>query len=135
MSLFLYVVVDPDDYLPGTGPPFVPREVPEHWSLRRTPGEAISRWSWSRETAYERLQHCKLLTYRLTALGIGLAVLGDATLPFIYWGSDGSVNGVRLVGEALEVEYLSEIFPMLKIESVTDVADMCPGAYQYVAIT
>ena len=135
MSLFLYVVVDPDDYLPGTGPPFVPREVPEHWSLRRTPGEAIARWSWSRETAYERLQHCKLLTYRLTALGIGLAVLGNATLPFIYWGSDGSVNGVRLVGEALEVEYRSEIFPMLRIESVTDVADMCPGAYQYVAIT
>ena len=135
MSLFLYVVVDPDDYLPRTGPPFVPREVPEYWSLRKTPGEAIARWSWSRETAYERLQHCKLLTYRLTALGIGLAVLGNATLPFIYWGSDGSVNGVRLVSLALEAEYLSENFPMLRIESVTDVADMCPGAYQYVAIT
>ena len=134
MSLFLYVVVDPDDYLPR-GPPFVPREVPEYWSLRKTPGEAIARWSWSRETAYERLQHCKLLTYRLTALGIGLAVLGNATLPFIYWGSDGSVNGVRLVSLALEAEYLSEIFPMLKLESVTDIADMCPGAYQYVAIT
>ena len=134
MSLFLYVVVDPDDYLPGTGPPFVPREVPEHWSLRRTPEEAIGRWSWSRESAYDRLQHCKLLTYRLTAHGLGLAALGNTTLANIHWGGDGAVDGVRLFSPTLASEYLCEGLPMLNLESVRDISELCPNAYRHVAI-
>ena len=133
-SLLLYLVLDPAEYVDGTGPPFVPREVPDHWSLRRTPEEAIGRWSWSRESAYERLQHCKLLTYTLTAHGLGLAVLGNSTLANIHWGGDGAVNGLRLFSPTLASDYLCEGLPMLVLESVKDISDLGPTAYRHVAI-
>ena len=133
-SLLLYLVVDPAEYVDGTGPPFVPREAPSYWSLRKTPDEAIGRWSWSRESAYLRLQHCKLLTYTLTAHGVGLAVLGNSTLEKIHWGAGGAVDGVRLCSPTLARDYVCEGLPMLHLESVTDISVLLPGAYRHVAI-
>ena len=133
-SVLLYLVVDPADYVDGTGPPFVPREAPSYWSLRKTPDEAIGRWSWSRESAYERLQHCKLLTYTLTAHGLGLAVLGNSTLAKIHWGGDGAVNGLRLFSPTLASDYLCEGLPTLHLESVRDITELGPNAYRHVAI-
>ena len=133
-SVLLYLVVDPADYVDGTGPPFVPREAPSYWSLRKTPDEAIGRWSWSRESAYLRLQHCKLLTYTLTAHGVGLAVLGNSTLEKIHWGAGGAVDGVRLCSPTLAKDYVCEGLPMLVLKSVRDVAELGPDAYRHVAI-
>ena len=132
-SVLLYLVVDPADYVDGTGPPFVPREAPSYWSLRKTPDEAL-RWSWSNEFAYQRLQHCKLLTYTLTAYGLGLAVLGNSTLANIHWGGGGAVDGLRLFSPTLASEYLCEGLPMLNLESVRDITELGPNAYRHVAI-
>ena len=133
--VLLYLVVDPADFVDGTGPPFTPREAPPYWSLRKTPEEAIGRWSWSRESAYERLQHCLLLTYKLTAHGLGLAVLGNGMLAKIYWGSDGAFNGVRLSSLTLESDFMCEGLPVLRLQNVHDVNDHVPNAQAYVAIS
>ena len=133
-SVLLYLVVDPAEYVNGTGPPFVPREAPSYWSLRKTAEEAIGRWSWSRESAYERLQHCKLLTYTLTAHGLGLALLGNSTIENIHLGAGGAVNGLRLCSPTLASDYECEGLPMLHLQAVRDVSGLLPGAYAYVAI-
>ena len=132
-SMLLYVVIDPADYVDAAVAPFVPREAPSYWSLRKTPGEAIGRWSWPNELAYERLQHCKLLTYTLTAYGLGLAALGNGTLANIHWAG-GAVDGLRLFSPTLASEYLCEGLPMLNLESVRDVSELCPDAYRHVTI-
>ena len=134
LSMLVHVVVDPAEYVDGTGPPFVPREAPSYWSLRKTADEAIGRWSWSRGSAYERLQHCKLLTYTLTAYGLGLAVLGNSTLANIHWGGDGAVDGLRLYSPTLASEYVCGGLPMLHLERVGDITELGPNAYRHVAI-
>ena len=132
--LQLYLVIDPAEYENGTGPPFVPREAPSYWSLRKSPEEAIGRWSWSRHSAYLRLEHCKLLTYVLTAHGLGCAALGNSTIESLHWGAGGAVDGLRLCSPTLAADYECEGLPMLHLQSVRDVRELLPAGYAYVAI-
>ena len=133
--VILFLVVDPEDYGGSTAPPFTPSQAPAYWGLRKTPREAIARWSWSRAAAYESLQRCLLLTYKLTAHGLGCAVLGNGMLSNAHWGNDGSLSGLRLRSLTLEREYLCEDQPMLRLQNVQNVLQLIPNAHEYVEIS
>ena len=133
--VLLYLVVDPAEYGGRMAPPFIPRQRPAYWSLRKTPEEAIGRWSWSRASAYESLQHCLLLTYKLTAHGLGCAVLGNGMLSIVHWGNDGSLSGLRLRSLTLEREFWCEDLPMLRLQNVQNVLQLIPNAHEYVQIS
>ena len=52
--VLLYLAVDPAELGGHITPPFIPFAVPDYWSLRKTPEEAIRRWSWWRSNAFDR---------------------------------------------------------------------------------
>ena len=132
----LYVVVDRLDLEPGPHgpavPPFLALRPPPYWSLRRTPQEAIARWSWSRANAHERLVHCYLLTYALTAHGLGHATWGHQTLREVHW-SNGDLDGLRLYSRNLEADYQENGLSMLRLQNV-EPANNVPGADEHIEI-
>ena len=132
--VFLFLVVDPDEYGGRMAPPFIPAQRPAYWSLRKTPQEAIGRWSWSRASAYESLQRCLLLTYKLTAHGLGCAVLGNGMLSNAHWGNDGSLSGLRLRSLTLERVFWCENLPTLLLENIQNVVFQFPNAHEYLEI-
>ena len=131
----LFLVVDPADHGGSTAPPFAPAQPPSYWGFRKTPKEAIARWSWSRSGAYQDLDRCLLLTYKLTAHGLGCAIWGNGILFKLHWGSDGALSGLRLRSLTLEREYLCEDQLMFRPQSYQRVLDVIPNAHEYVEIS
>ena len=131
----LFLVVDPADHGGSTAPPFTPAQAPSYWGFRKTPKEAIARWSWFRAGAYHDLERCLLLTYKLTAHGLGCAILGNGILSKLHWGNDGSISGVRLRSPTLEREYLCDDLPMMCLQSHQRVLEVIPNAHEYVEIS
>ena len=129
--MLLYLVVDPGDFGGRLAPPFIPAEVPDHWPLRRTPEGAIRRWSWWRASAEDRLPHCLLLTYKLTAHGLGCALLGHDMVSRAHWNYDGSLSALRWRSLTLERVFWCEGLPMLVLENIQLVVEHYPEAPEY----
>ena len=132
--VILFLVVDPEDYSGARDFPFQPVQAPAYWSLRKTPQDAIRRWSWSRANAYEALQRAYLLTYKLTAHGVGCACLGNSILINASWGRDNTLVGVRLRSTTLENLYLCDDQPMIEAQSKQLLMSVIGNAYDYIEI-
>ena len=133
-SIGMCVVVDPADFGGQSVPPFIPNVVPGYFCLRRTPEEALSRWSWGRENAADRLADCLLVTYKFTAHGLGCAMLGQASLEIGHWGRDGLPDSIRLHFTTLESVFWCEDKETLMLDSVEELLERLPDADQYLQI-
>ena len=132
-SAMVYIVVDPDDFQGRRSAPFLPSSdssVPAYWSLRRTPEEALRRWSWWRPLAADRVAHSLVLSYRFNAHGMGCAVLGCPILTISGWGT-GGFSGVRLRAITLERTFYVGDQPVLELDSVQNVVDVFADPQRY----